>query len=233
MMRTPARDRVTCHLVWGRMVARRSPGATMTDQLLVPVTDHSFGVFDKFEIPIATASWGTGLIVEMAVGAMIYTGIDRGPVRVTVDIRDAAPSDVDREPWDDIVEASLTAPHGQLRIQPLEYVPQADPSFSVPLLSFAGPGTYRLRAHTRGRDTAYDTVQTEPCEDYLLTIWPAPPQPSLIIRATDKCGYGVRLADLTTPKRTLERQPPGYQAQQQRNAELDAALLQSRPDRVE
>jgi hypothetical protein len=46
----------------------------MSSWVNVHVADHSFGVFDRYEIPIETADWATGLVVEMSSGAMIYTG---------------------------------------------------------------------------------------------------------------------------------------------------------------
>lgn len=168
----------------------------MTTWVNVHVSEHGFGLFDRYEIPIATADWATGLIVEMAVGAMIYTGINRGNVRVAADVRDTAPPDIDAGPWDDIVEASVRSCHGDLRVQCLEYAALDQPP-PLPLLSPAGQGIYRLRAHVRGRDLYYDAVRNEPAEDYLLTIWPANPAPALIIRAIDRCGYGVRLSNLT------------------------------------
>ena len=196
---------------------------------LVPVSDHTFGLFDDYQIPIDTADWSNGLIVTMDIGASIYTGIDRGTVRVTVDLRTTAPADIDTGPWDDIVEASIHAPHGNLRVHLLEYGPHSSAP-DLPLLSTAGAGTYRLRAHTRGRDEQFDAVSTEPGEDYLLSIWPAAAQPDLIIRATDRCGYGLRLSSLTTPIKDPHRQPPGHQELQTRNAELRAALLPQAPD---
>lgn len=203
----------------------RLADSDMSAWVNVHVADHSFGVFDQYEIPIETADWSTGLVVEMSSGAMIYTGIDRGAVRVTTDVRSTAPEQIDPGPWDDVVEASVHAPHGELRIHRLEYGPLDQPP-PLPLLSQRGPGSYRLRAHVRGRDLHYDTVQTDPTEDYLLTIWPADPAPSLIIRATDRCGYGLRLANLATPKHTPAPAPPLEQlAEEQERARLTEAIL--------
>jgi hypothetical protein len=195
----------------------------------VHVADHSFGIFDRYDIPIETADWSTGLIVEMSTGAMIYTGIDRGHVRVTTDVRPAAPEQIDSGPWDDIVEATVHSRHGELRVHRLEYGPVDRPP-PLPLFSPQGPGSYRLRAHVRGRDLRYDAVQNDPTEDYLLTIWPADPAPHLIIRATDRCGYGLRLANLNTPHNAPAPSPPPQQAQQklaeqQHNARLEQAIL--------
>lgn len=176
----------------------------LTASAEVRVSDHSFGLFDRFEIPIETANWSTGLIVEMASGAMIYTGIDRGRVHVTAHILSAAPDLAGLTLWDEVAEATVHAPHGELFLQQLEYGPaEALPPF--PPLSSAGPGSYRLRARARGRDRHFDKVRDDSGEEYLLEIWPAPPLRSLVIRATDQCGYGLRLADLTVPHRRPDR----------------------------
>ncbi|XVV10824.1 hypothetical protein ACQP2X_39190 [Actinoplanes sp. CA-131856] len=193
---------------------------------VVAVSDHNLGIFDDFQIPITTADWSTGLAVAMSVGAMIYTGIDRGRVHVTVDLLDTAPEPVDTGSWDDIVEISITAPHGRLQVHQLEYGPTDDVP-NLPVLSQHGPGVYRLRAHARNRDEHYDAVWDEPTEQYLLTLWPAPAQPNLIIRATDQCGYGLRLAALQTTVPDPTRRPPGEQEQRERDALQKAALLQT------
>jgi hypothetical protein len=190
----------------------------------VHVADHLFGVVDRGDIAIETADWSTGLIVVMASGALIYTGIDRGYVRVTTDVRATAPEQIDPGPWDDIVEATVHAPQGQLSIHWLEYGPFDEPP-PLPLLSAQGPGSYRLRAHVRGRDLHYDDVQYDPTEDYLLTIWPADPAPHLIIRATDRCGYSLRLSSLTQPKTPTPSPTPEQLAQQHHSARLKQAIL--------
>jgi hypothetical protein len=157
----------------------------------VHVSDHAFGILDHGDIPIETADWSSGLIVLMSSGAFIYTGIDRGYVNVTVTVQPDPIAEVDLapngQPWDDIVESSLTAPLGDLRVESYENGPVPE----LPLLSPNGPGSYRLRAHVRGRDTDYDAVRNDPVEDYLLVIWPAAAQPVHVIRATDRCGRQI------------------------------------------
>lgn len=199
--------------------------AVISSPVRVHVADHSFGVFDHYEIPIETADWSTGLVVAMSSGAMIYTGIDRGYVNVTIDVAATAPDAIDSGPWDDIVEASVVAPHGHLCVECLEYSASGTAP-DLPLLSPQGPGSYRLRAHARGRDLHYDAVQNEPSEDYLLTIWPAQPAPHLIIRATDQCGYGLRLSDTQRQRTsTTHALPPEQNSRNQRQALLRQALL--------
>ena len=171
----------------------------------VRTEDHSFIVGDGDDMPIATADFSTGLAGAMHNCAMICTGIDRGPVTVTAEALDAAPGLDSVDQWDDVAEISLTAPVGRLAVHQLLYLPGEAPP-DLPILSPGGPGTYRLRIHTRGRDAHYDQVVDTPSEEYHLIAWPATPTGPLIIRATDRCGYGMRLAALTTPP--APPQPP-------------------------
>jgi hypothetical protein len=158
----------------------------------------------------------------MSVGAMIYTGIDRGSVNVRVEVYDSVPDIDDPEQWDDIVEATVYAPYGELRVHRLEYG-STDNTPDLPLLSAHGPGSYRLRAYTRGRDRYRDAVQENSGEQYRLQVWPAEPQESLIIRATDFCGYSLRLSTLHTPHVENIRPVP-QQEPQGREAQIRAAL---------
>lgn len=186
----------------------------------VYVTYHWFGVTDQGELPVETGNWANGLVRAMSVGATIYTGIDTGNVRVTAVTREDAPADIDPGPWDEIVETSIFSAHGQLRVDS----PQTGLVDTLPPLSPHGPGSYRLRVHVRGRDTNTDGVQEEPTEDYLVIIWPAPQAPELIIRLTDRCGYGLRLAASSATDQAATR-PAELLVQERRRSELHQAIL--------
>jgi len=164
----------------------------------VGVSDAIFGVVDG-EGHLETADWGaTGLIVPMDAGAFIGTGIHIGRVRVGVDISTAEPSDDGIQEWDDVAEASLWAPTGELRVHALTYGTWEEPP-DLPPLSQAGPGHYRVRVHVRGRDLHHDKVMYEPHEEYLMVAWPADPLPPLLLRATDRTGRGLRWSALLSP----------------------------------
>ncbi|RRR82655.1 hypothetical protein EHS43_16310 [Streptomyces sp. RP5T] len=62
----------------------------------------------------------------------------------------------------------------------------------LPVLSFTGPGDYRLRVHARGRDTAIDQAPDQITEWYLIQAWPAAAQPARVLRQTDSYGASVR-----------------------------------------
>ncbi|MGH3449573.1 MAG: hypothetical protein ACRDQW_02380, partial [Haloechinothrix sp.] len=67
-------------------------------------------------------------------------------------------------------------------------------------------GYYRLRAHARGRDIATDGVASEPVEDYLFVVWPAPPGPETVHKQTDAWGADVRgCYALDRPRREAAR----------------------------
>ena len=190
----------------------------------VAVTDRWFGITEHGELDLVSGDWANGLIRVMSVGARVHTGIDIGPVRVTVDTHDTPPDRIDDSlPWDEIVEVSLAAPLGELRVDS----PQTGPVMELPPLTPHGPGTYRLRIHARGRDASVHTVQGDlPPEEYLLTSWPAVPSPELVIRLTDQCGYSRRLSHVKSSASHPYREPPQVAAQRQRQAQLHQSILQ-------
>lgn len=166
----------------------------------VRVDDGSFILSTSGEISPETLDFSTGLIATMSIGAMVCTGIHTGHVRVDALVGDRSPEEADLAAWDDVCEASVHAPHGELVVESLYNGPVG----GLPCLSTAGPGWYRVRVHARGRDTAPDSVRDEPVEDYLLVSWPAPPETPLILRATDRDGRGRRMNCV----RPLDPPPP-------------------------
>ncbi|MFC9078739.1 hypothetical protein ACFTY7_17360 [Streptomyces sp. NPDC057062] len=70
--------------------------------------------------------------------------------------------------WDEIVDHTVETTTGALRVTSV-----MSDTPRLPLLTPQGPGTYRVRVHARGRDTAPDGDAHEPVEDYLLIVWPA------------------------------------------------------------
>ncbi|MEV8440790.1 hypothetical protein AB0425_25725 [Actinosynnema sp. NPDC051121] len=152
------------------------------------VTDHGFGLLDRGELPMTPGPWSNGLVRPLPSGALVFTGISQGHVRVRAVAAEQAPASTDTSSWEEIVDVSVTAPHGELRVDSYE----DGPAQTLPLLSSHGPGTYRLRVHARGRDLYYDRLRNEPSEDYLIVSWPAPPAAETIIRATDRCGLALR-----------------------------------------
>jgi hypothetical protein len=153
----------------------------MTSASTVFVPEGSFGVLDNGEIPAHTADWSNGLVAPMEQGVLIATGIHTGYVRVAVAVLDGPPTAPAQADWDEIVEVSVRAPTGSLRLD----APLDGPVHGLVLLSQAGPGTYRLRVHARGRCTLWDKSSTDPVEDYLVMSWPGPYDSTTILKSSD------------------------------------------------
>ncbi|WP_091550383.1 hypothetical protein [Micromonospora pattaloongensis] len=156
-------------------------------QATMPVQRHTFLLADEAvcgpRIPLDRSN---GLIDTQPGLAVIFTGILGGNVRLAVQARPAAPA-VDTAEWDEVVDVTLDAPTGAVRVRAVD----SDDPDGLPVLTPAGPGPYRVRVHARGRDTAVDEVQPQPVEDYLIAMWPEAPAPVTVHKQTD--GYGALL----------------------------------------
>ncbi|MEU1409064.1 hypothetical protein ABZ471_43635 [Streptomyces sp. NPDC005728] len=155
---------------------------------LVPVQYHQFQINDEDgpagpDLPREH----NGLVVVQDGIATVHTGIHTGDVDVTVALHTDAPQSWDAG-WDEIVEVSLRSASGELMVRGL----MDDLDEELPVLSFDGPGDYRLRIHARGRDTAIDLAPDEVTEWYLIQVWPAPAQSAAVLHQTDTYGASVR-----------------------------------------
>ncbi|MFF8953515.1 hypothetical protein ACF09I_32630 [Streptomyces sp. NPDC014940] len=155
---------------------------------LVPVQYHQFQINDE-DGPAGPDLPRThnGLIEVQDGIATVHTGIHTGDVDVTITQHAEAPAPGDAE-WDEIVEVSLHSVSGELMVRGL----MDDLDEELPVLSFDGPGDYRLRIHARGRDTAIDLAPDEITEYYLIQVWPAPRHGASLLRQTDSYGASVR-----------------------------------------
>ncbi|MEV7817522.1 hypothetical protein AB0P05_43865 [Streptomyces flaveolus] len=151
---------------------------------LVPVQYHQFQISDEDGPTGPDLPREHNSLIEVQDGiATIHTG----DIDVTVTCHTQAPQPGD-EVWEEIVEVSLHSVSGELMVRGL----MDDLDEELPVLSFAGPGDYRLRIHARGRDTAIDLAPDEVTEWYLIQVWPALPQDVAVIRQTDTYGASVR-----------------------------------------
>ncbi|MFV2172363.1 hypothetical protein ACFHW2_11725 [Actinomadura sp. LOL_016] len=122
-------------------------------------------------------------------GAVIYTGIADGKVMVTVERHNQMPP-LQTESWEAVVEINVEAAEEGLFLSALD----ADRPDISPVAT--DPGTYRVRAHVRGRDEAYDLAVLNVVEHYLLQIWPSPPAPQTVHKHADQCSENMT----TTPE---------------------------------
>ncbi|MEO3753618.1 hypothetical protein [Streptomyces sp. B6B3] len=168
------------------------PSPEHSDAWVEVEVDHAtFWLIDPDIHPGHLPQGSNGLIGADEPGAAaILTGVANGPVSVSVAPRSAPPSAVDLASWEEMMDISVESTTGALRVaSPVDgTVPD------LPPLTCAGPGTYRVRVHARGRDTLYDLVTDEPVEDYLILAWPAPAAPETFHKASDITGANYRLS---------------------------------------
>ncbi|SDZ21873.1 hypothetical protein SAMN05444365_107131 [Micromonospora pattaloongensis] len=198
----------------------------MTVELRIYVQDHGFLITDHdVSTPFEAMDYSTGLAGVMESAALVSAGVDRGYVTVIAQpVADRPALDTpdqwsDLAAWDDVAEFSVFVPHGSLTVAQLEYPPTETPQ--LPDLSPDGPGHYRVRIHASGRDRHFDQVVGESGERFLVVAWPAPPAAALVIKASSRCGYGLRLAALESPPDIGPIQPT---VDEQAEAAHEAAL---------
>jgi hypothetical protein len=156
---------------------------------ILEVSHATFALADDEEWPPERPFGHTnGLVVPMSQGAVISTGIHTGAVTVILEARSGSPNLAELEDWDEVVEVSFVAPVGRVRVTTI----MSDVPESLPLLTPAGPGTYRLRLHAKGRDTNPDGAADDPFETYLLIVWPAPATAEMIFKTSDGVGAAKR-----------------------------------------
>ncbi|NJP31953.1 hypothetical protein [Micromonospora thermarum] len=148
------------------------------DDLAVNYGSYSFegphfrkGVWtaDLYQLP----DLSNGFVAAVPDAVCLLTGTVHGDVRLTVEVREAAP-ERELDEWEAAVEVSLFSTDGYLT------GPDEDDFVTIRLTS--APGWYRLRAYARGRGTARhhhytcdDNCSTCPIEEHKLIFWPAPP----------------------------------------------------------
>jgi hypothetical protein len=113
-----------------------------------------------------------GLVCPLDAGAVILTGTDAGFITVGVSLLDSEP-EFSLDGWEEAVDVSIHAPKGQLAVDGFNDTP------SLPELSTAGPGWYRIRCLARGRLSEFNTISLKSTEEHLLLVWPAPPAPGV------------------------------------------------------
>ncbi|MFI2429803.1 hypothetical protein ACH5A7_38030 [Streptomyces sp. NPDC018955] len=161
---------------------------TARGQGLVPVQYHQFDISDEDGPAGPDLDRSHNGLVRVADGAItVMTGIHTGDVDVTVTLHDTRP-EPDTNGWQEIVEVSAHSASGDLMVRGI----MDDLDEELPVLSFNGPGDYRLRVHARGRDTAVDLAPDEVTEWYLIQAWSAPAQPVTVLRQSDSYGASVR-----------------------------------------
>jgi hypothetical protein len=160
----------------------------------VNVSHHMFYLTDDGLLPQPPFTPTNGLVVARPGAAVIFTGASSGVVEIQVEVHGDSPPMVSTDGWDEVVETTVQVPRGRLAVDaPMANAPD------LPVLTPAGPGSYRIRVHARGRDTAPDIVAFEPAEHYLITVWPSPPAPEAVHKQTDRYGETLRQSAAQAP----------------------------------
>lgn len=165
-------------------------------------SDHQFYVYgDEFDPSGFSYTGFNGLLAPLAPGegitepgrfAIVMTGTEVGPVRVTLTQYATEPPPPDLDAWDDVVEASLLLPGANPGIT------DAHDNDPLPSLSRVADLPCRIRAHARGRDLGHEQLVLdgeEPLEEHLLEVWPAPCDTLHIWKTTDAYGATLRTQD--------------------------------------
>lgn len=155
---------------------------------LVPAAYHQFLISDEEGPAAADLPAAHNGLIEVTDGEIVVlTGVSNGDVDVTVTLHETEPVPSD-EDWQEIVEISAHSASGELMVRAM----MDDLDEELPILSFNGPGDYRLRVHARGRDTAVDLTPEEVTEWYLIQAWPASQQEVAVLRQRDSYGASHR-----------------------------------------
>ncbi|MGW4395149.1 hypothetical protein ACWEHA_07655 [Amycolatopsis nivea] len=151
---------------------------------------YGFFVVTDFDagIPSPDVAYANGLVGTDSSGAVVLAGITTGRVTVTLQILESEPDSVEVDGWDEVAEVSVDAEEGYLLVHNMEGNPPAE----LDQLAYVGPGSYRLRVHARGRDTAPHSNTPEPVEEYQISVWPAPDEPETVHKQSDKRGEEYR-----------------------------------------
>ncbi|MGW4208937.1 hypothetical protein ACWEIJ_13195 [Lentzea sp. NPDC004789] len=181
---------------------------------VVQVEHHLLVLHDTQATTYPNLPPGNGLAGAADGVLVIFTGIAHGPVSLTLHTRQMPP-ELDEHGWDEVVELSMTAA-ADMRAE----------TSDLPALTSFGSGTYRVRIHARGRDTAPDATVTSSAEEYLIISWLQPHEPEVVHKQTDSFGAQLRSS----------RSVPGPETrvdsgQQSRDDQLRRAQERQRPQR--
>lgn len=117
---------------------------------------------------------------------LIYTGVAVGPVDLVIEGLSERP-EISATAWEDIHELSLTFPEGKAYFNE----PTGRNRKDVGTIEGEEKGTYRVRLHATGRDTAFDDVVESPVERHLVQFWKEPPSPVSVLLSQSERGKSL------------------------------------------
>ncbi|MBE8524855.1 hypothetical protein ILP97_46525 [Amycolatopsis sp. H6(2020)] len=114
--------------------------------------------------------------------AVIVTGIYDGDVHVTAETWRHRPPVPDLGQWQDVIEISVAWPGGRMQVIGADVDPPSRAVFG----DAQPPGGYRMRVAGRNRDDGEARTADLPPEQYLVQVWPGPPAPDRVFKATSE-----------------------------------------------
>jgi hypothetical protein len=134
------------------------------------VRDHRFALAEG-PVPDDVDFSANGLVAVVPGGVVVRTGVAEGRVSASLQVFADPPPEVDLLGWDEVVEVSWTAEHGEATLSGRDTTPP-------------WPGDYRVRVQATGRD---DGV-----ESYHVAVWAAPAADTVVHKRTDRLGHRLR-----------------------------------------
>jgi len=127
----------------------------------------------------------------------VTSGTHTGDVPLITEAHDSEPPD--EAGWEDVAEASVSVPTGELRVLESQM-----PLFGN--LASSGPGDYRVRvlANHRGDERAGRGSH----DAYLVQVWPAPRTPEKLVRLCQESRHHLEALRRARPKPPPEITPP-------------------------
>ncbi|MCE4265286.1 hypothetical protein [Rhodococcus globerulus] len=135
----------------------------MTQWTFVNTDPHQFVVGTQDADTLAVKQ--SGALLEVGLGfATVLTGRAYGPVEVELTVLAEEPDTSEITEWEVVEEAPL-------RIDSSAQIMRLDGE-QVERFPVIPAGRYRIRAHARGRDSAWDRQITVPVEQHMIWVWP-------------------------------------------------------------
>lgn len=159
----------------------------------VHVYEFQYYLRDSRQAPFPPYRENTTGLVKLAAdgGIHVIAGTSTGNIQLSVELSSMPPATVAGEDWDEIVEVSYHSAVGDARVHGVCGLP-LDPG--LPVLSFLGPGNYRIRVHALGRDDPRNQNPFTTVERHHLVVWPGPIAGTVIYQARDEFGRCWRAA---------------------------------------
>lgn len=117
---------------------------------------------------------------------LVSTGVHSGPIDLTVEVLRARP-DALSPGWEDIHEVSLMIPEGRAYFN----TPAAWEMKDIGTITGDQNGSYRVRLHATGRDTAFDLAVESSVERHFVQFWKESPSPVSVLSSESEHGKSL------------------------------------------